>query len=640
VTLPPTTHPDPDPAAERFPDLGHGAGPAAAGGAPSRPSGRRPLRWAGAGAAVGVTVLGLAAGWLTWTALQARAELAAARTALPGVQAAVLVGAGTAGGQLAELSRHAARADDLTHDPVWSLAGAVPLVGSPVATVAGMTRSVHVLARQGLPDLARAADALHPARLLRGGGRLDVAALAAAEPSLATAAGSLRQQRDAVAALDPSWLGPVRTAHAQLLASLVSLAGTSRDAATAARVLPPMLGLGGPRRYFVAFQNPAEARGTGGLLDAYAIVVADHGAVRIERMGANTQLPPFSGEVADVDPAFADRYAALGGTSAWLEANVSPDFPDVARVWEAMWLKATGQQLDGAVALDPRALAAVLDGIGPVTAPVVGAVDARRIEPLVLHDQYLLTPLVAQRKSLMLGVGSAAADKLLGGGVSPSRLLPRLRDVASAGHVLVQSRHPAEQARLLGAGIGGAVDGTDRPFAQAVVVNAAGNKLDSWLDTSLRYQVTGCAAQARTVSITVTLRNDAPTTGLPPYMTVRSDRPPYPTVPGQNRSELNVLVTRGARLVGASLDGAPLLASGQDDTLPDTMAADAADTFLGQGEVAGRPAYWVDLETRPGGTHTMVLRLTEPASTRPPLLPRQTLVRGPEVTADVRACQG
>jgi hypothetical protein len=401
-----------------------------------------------------------------------------------------------------------------------------------------------------------------------------------------------------------------------------------------------MLGRSGPRRYFVAFQNPAEARGTGGLLDAYAIVLADHGAVRIERMGANTQLPPLAGEVTDVDPAFAARYAAVGGTTAWLEANVSPNFPDVARVWEAMWLEATGQQLDGAVALDPRALAAVLEGTGPVSAPVVGTVGARRIEPLVLHDQYVMTQLASQRKSLMLGIGSAAIDRLLRGGVSPRALLPGLREVAAAGHVLVQSRQPGEEAHLAAAGIGGAVDDTGRPFAQAVVVNAAGNKLDSWLGTSLHYAVTRCGTDARTVDVTVTLRNDAPASGLPSYMTVRSDRPPYPTVAGQNRSELQVLVPRGARLVGAKLDGAPLLLSGEDGVLPATIQADAADTFLGQAEVGGRPSYWLDLETRPGAAHSMVLTLTEPPSRQPPLLPRQTLVRTPDVTADVRACRG
>jgi hypothetical protein len=586
-------------------------------------------------------VLGVvaAAGWLAWTGQQARTELLAARSSLPAVQAAVLTGDGTAARQLEQLKQHAAAADDDTHDPVWSLAGALPLVGSPFATTAGLTRSVHSLAGQSLPALVRAADTLHPAQLLRGGGKLDVAGLAAATPALTEAAASLREQRDAVAQLDPSWFGAVAQAHSELLAQLVSLSDTSRDAASAATVLPPMLGLNGPRRYFVAFQNPAEARGTGGLLDAFAIVLADKGAVRIERMGANTQLPPFSGEVTGLDPAFVQRYAAVGGTGAWLEANVSPHFPDVAQAWEAMWFKATGQKLDGAVALDPRALSAVLAATGPVNAPVVGTVDAARIEPLVLRDQYVLPQLATQRKSLMLGVGAAAIDRLLGGGVSARQLLPNLRQVADSGHLMVHSRFAPEQARLLGAGISGAVAAGDEPFAQAVVVNAAGNKLDNWLDSSLHYGVTSCTAERRTVDVAVTLGNRAPA-GLPVYMTVRSDRPPYPTVTGQNRSELEVLVTKGATLVKATLDGAPLLSTPADGELPATIDADAADGFLGRAEVGGRPSYWIDLETRPGAAHTMVLTLQEPPSSEAPLLPRQNLVLAPKVSADLGSCGG
>ena len=602
------------------------------------PGRRRPRLWGGAGAALGVLA---AAGWLAWTGQQARAELLTARASLPAVQAAVLSGDGTAARRLEQLRQHAANADDDTHDLLWSFAGSLPLVGSPFATTSGLTRAVHVLAGQSLPALVSAADTLHPAKLLSGSGRLDVAGLAAATPALTRAAASLREQRDGVAQLDPSWFGPVATAQSQLLAQLVELTATSRDAASAAQLLPSMLGLDSPRRYFVAFQNPAEARGTGGLLDAFAIVLADKGAVRIERMGANTQLPPFSGEITDVDAAFAKRYAAVGGTSAWLEANVSPNFPDVGRAWEAMWFKATGQKLDGAVALDPRALSAVLAATGPVTAPVVGTVDAARIEPLVLRDQYTLPQFVAQptqRKSLMLGVGSATVNRLLGGGVSPTALLPSLRAVADAGHVLVHSRVPEEQARLVAAGISGAVDSGDRPFAQAVLVNAAGNKLDNWLDSSLRYAVTSCTPARRTVDVSVTVRNEAPRSGLPVYMTVRSDRPPYETVVGQNRSELEVLVTRGATLLGATLDGATLLPSSADGELPQTIDADAAAGFLSRADVGGRPSYWLDLETRPGATHTLVLKLAEPPSSLPPLLPRQNLVRSPSVTADAGSC--
>jgi hypothetical protein len=583
----------------------------------------------------------LATAWLVWTAGQAKAQLTQARAALPAVRAAVLTGDGKAAGQLEALRRHAVAADDLTHDPVWAIAGAVPWIGDPVATTSGLTRTVRTLAEQSLPDLARVADTVHPAQLLRGGGSLDVAGLAKAAPAVAQVATSLQGQRDAVSELAPSWYGPVASARAELLDQLTSLADVSRDGATAARLVPPMLGLNGTRRYFVAFQNPAEQRGTGGLLDAFAIVVADHGSIRVERTGSNMQLPAFTGDVADAVPHLDQQYLEGGAATDWLEANASPNFPDTASVWEAMWTKATGQQLDGALALDPRALGAVLAATGPVSAPVVGQVDSGRIEQLVLHDQYSMPGLqssVASRKSLMLGVGTAVMDAVLHGNASPGKLLPGLQTAAEQGHIQLHSRVPAEQTQLEAARIAGAVDTGTRPFAQAVVENAAGNKLDSWLTSTLGYRVTRCTADHREVVLTVTLRNDAPTSGLPEYVTVRSDKPQNATAPSQNRTDLQILVTQGATLLEAHLDGAPMLFTSADGKLPDTIPDDAADVIMVPQSVAGRPAYALELELVPGKPRTVTLRLSEPPTTLGPLLPLQPMVKTPTATADLGAC--
>jgi hypothetical protein len=596
---------------------------------------RRRTLWASIGLLV--AVFGVEA-WLGWTARQARAELLAARNELPAVRTAVMAGDGSAAARLQRVRKHADAADDLTHDLVWSMVAGVPGLGTPAATTQGLTRAVRGVADTGMPALVDAADVVHPAKLLTGGGRLDVAGLAAAGPALERATGALTFERDAVNRLDGSWLATVADARAALLDELVSLTDTSRDATSAAKLVPPMLGLNGPRRYFVAFQNPAEARGTGGLVDAFAIVLADHGKVTIERTGPHDQLPAFPGEITAVSDEYYNRYAAAGGTSEWINANMSPHFPDAAIAWQQMWLKATGQQLDGAIALDPRALAAALTATGPVTAPVVGSVDAARIESLVLHDQYVLPQLAAQRKTLMLGVGSAVIDALLKGHVSAKVLLPSLQGVARQGHILVESRVPVEEQQLVSAGISGAVDTTARPFAEAVAVNSAGNKLDSWLGSSLDYKVEQCTSASRTVSVTVTLHNGAPTSGLPQYVTVRSDSPDYAVVPGQNRIELQVLTTKGASLTGATLDGLELLPEPAAGTLPTTMSLDSAATFLHTAPTGGKPAYWLDLEVKPGASRTMVLKLNEPPSSQAPLLPVQPLVIPPSVTAELGAC--
>jgi hypothetical protein len=228
---------------------------------------------------------------------------------------------------------------------------------------------------------------------------------------------------------------------------------------------------------------------------------------------------------------------------------------------------------------------------------------------------------------------------LLNGGAKPQVLISGLSDVTRAGHVYLHSVHDNEQAQLLDDGLAGAVSTTPGPFAQAVIVNAAGSKLDSWLTQKLTYRVEKCTSSERLVTLTVALRNDAPKTGLPDYVTIRSDFPPVPVPKGQNRLDLQVLVTRGAKLISSTLDGVALTDSPADGTLPEELPDGPSPVFLDTAQTLGRPAYGVDLEMPPGGiTRTLVLHLQEPPSTAEPLLPVQTMVKPAQVDVDLSSC--
>ncbi|MBL8931474.1 MAG: DUF4012 domain-containing protein [Kineosporiaceae bacterium] len=605
---------------------------------------RKPARLVLAGAA-GVALVGLAAvGWLAWTAREARAELLAARAELGPLRTEVLAGDATVTQRITRLQHHAAAAHEATDDPVWTVVAAVPWLGGPIATVRGMTEAVDAVAAQSVPALAAAATGVHPARLLDKGS-LDVAGLAEAAGPLRAADESLRAERDRVAQLSPGWLSAVSEAHTELLEQLRTLSRITTSARTASELAPSMLGKDGARRYFVAFQNPAEARGTGGLLDAFAIVRAEQGRVVVERTGANTQLPQLPESITGIDETFLERYGPEGATSLWLNANLSPHFPEVGAAWLAMWQSATGQELDGAVALDPAALADVLRATGPVTAPVVGTVGADRIEKLVLLEQYQRADLAAERKQLMLGVGVAAMDAILTGKAPARELVPGLDAAARGRHLLLFSATAGEQSVLERSGLAGAVPDTGKPFAQAVVINAAGNKLDTWLSQTLAYQVQHCAPAGRQVSVSVSLTNSVPRKGLPEYVTVRSDKPLYDTKVGQNRVGLEVLVTRGSHLEGAMLDGVPVMAAPPEGDLPSRLpdggvVGNGRDSgFITETTTAGRPSFGMNLEIEPGARRTLVLQLREPAGVGgSPLLPVQAMVNPPTATADVSAC--
>ena len=579
-----------------------------------------------------------AAAWLGWTAVKARRELEAARTGVQQVQAAWLAGDKAAGDvRLASVQSAADRARALTHDPVWAVASRIPLAGQPIRTSQGLTEAVQRLASTALPQLSVAAD-LQPGQLMTATGTVDVARLAKAAAPLSAAAESLDEVQASVAALPPSWIPAVAGARRTLLDQMVPAARSTRAVAAAARTVPPMLGVSGTRRYFVGFQNPAETRGTGGLLDAFAIITADHGHVTMTRVGANAQLPELPAVVPGVSAEYVQRYGGGGALELWVNSNLSPDFPEVARAWSAMWQAATGERVDGAVALDPMALREILRATGPIPVPRVGSVDADQILSLVFTRQYTLSADVTQRKGVMLGVGTAAVRALLSGRGDRGQVLKGLTAAADAGHVLLYSANLDEQQTLDDAGLSGAVPATAAPFAEAVVVNAAGSKLDTYLDVRTDYTVTTCTASERSVIVTVTLTNNAPDGGLPEYVTRREDKPvPAPPL-GENRVNLQVLLTRSATVSTATLDGAPLPLSAPTGKLPTSIAGGDAG-FLDQGIQAEHPSYGLELELPIGKPRTITMHVSEPPSASAPIIRAQPMIRTVVTRADVSACR-
>jgi hypothetical protein len=118
--------------------------------------------------------------------------------------------------------------------------------------------------------------------------------------------------------------------------------------------------------------------------------------------------------------------------------------------------------------------------------------------------------------------------------------------------------------------------------------------------------------------VTITLTNTAPAAGLPPYVTARGDTRSYPVKPGDNRLEVSYLATQGAEMQAVTVAGQPGTAS--------------------IGVEHGHPVYTVDLELPQGTSRTIVLHLSEPASTATPIVLRQPLVRPLHVTVDDAVC--
>jgi len=551
---------------------------------------------------------GLCLAWLVVTALLARRDLMALRseaTELGGQLRVADVRGATATAEA--MSNHARRAHRLTGGPIWAVAGRIPGIGEPVTTVRGITFAADDLGSHALPALVAAGRQLDGGALRGPDGRVVVERLRGMMPGIAAAAASIDRSARGVEGLPShTWFHSIDGARARVLTELGQLSGTVRVAEQTGNLLPRMLGADRPRRYFLAFQNDAEARGTGGLPGAFAIVRAEDGRIQFERFLNDGALAGVSAPVN-----LGRDYEALYGNTAserlYVNSNLSAHFPYAAAIWAAMWQRKTGQTLDGALAVDPVALSYLLEVTGPAAAPDGTQITAANVVEMTQNSSYRRFGRDNDgRKKFLLDVASAVAARITGARGNPGGLVKALVRAADERRLLVWSADPATQIDLERTPVAGAIPRTTDAYAGMWVVNEGGNKLDYYLDRSLTWERSGCGP-TRTVTVTLRLQNSVPPEAVSPWIAERSDKHPYPIRPGDNRVSIYYAATNGALLDSVDLDGRP--------------------TFAGSAFERGHPLFTVDVELPQRQSRTVVLHLTEPQTPNMPLVLRQPLVR-------------
>lgn len=564
---------------------------------------------------------------MTVRGLLAQRHLAAARLGITRLRADLVTGDAVAvDRQVADLRDQTGAARRLTSDPGWRAAAALPFAGPSLRTAAGLAAAADDLATGPLPTVVGTVTGLR-ARLRSPTGGIDLAQLLAARAPLAQASSEVERERAAVARLPARGvIGPVAAGRATLARQLDALSGSLGTAAAAAALAPPMLGADGPRHYFVAFQTNAEARGTGGLVGVFALVTADHGALHLDSLHSDGDLPLFPAPVVDLGPDFAQQWGATYATRLVVNANVSPHFPDAAAIWTAMWQQHTGQRVDGVVGLDPQALANLLAAVGPVRLPDGGQVSADNVVALTERDAYArFAGDVPGRKAYLSDLARAVFDHLATSRGAPGPLLSALGRSVGERRLLVASSRPDEQAQLGRLPVGGALSEAPGPFALAVVNDIGGGKMGYYLHRQVRYDVTGCRrtpAVPVTSTITVRLGLQVPAGPLPDYVVTRADQHTGDPPRGSARYEVSVYASVGARLAGFELDSAP--------------------TGVRVGQEHGHPVASFDVELVPGEARSVTVHLAEPDVVADPGLaatvPVQPLVVPEQVAARRTLC--
>jgi Protein of unknown function (DUF4012) len=315
-------------------------------------------------------------------------------------------------------------------------------------------------------------------------------------------------------------------------------------------------GLDAPKRYLVVSQNPAELRGTGGIWGAYSIVTLDGGRVRISRTRPTRELRSFpAGRVPSPNEDYARNYDQWGGAGSWNNLNLTPDFPAAAQAALANYRIGEGQRLDGVVTVDPFAVRDLLAVTGPVTLPNGVRVDARNAVAMMTNRAYRLLPNNAERKELVGAVAAVALDRFLSMGGRGVLRMRQLVDMVAAGHLRLYATDPSIQEGLGVLGADGAVEETPSgEDAFGVIVNSgSGSKVDAFATQTVAYDVQLGDAGDSIANATITIENEAPTTGQPKYVIG-----PYleGTSPGDQIPLTSVWCHAPCELAEAARDGA------------------------------------------------------------------------------------
>jgi len=317
--------------------------------------------------------------------------------------------------------------------------------------------------------------------------------------------------------------------------------------------LPELAGFDRPKRYMISFQNSAEARGTGGILGAYAIIEINRGKLTVVRASSNVGLQHLS----TLPVKHSDEYFELYGNNPgiWQNANLSPHLPYGALNYLELWRLQTTEELDGFIATDPIALSYFLNAVGTVTLPDGFQITSENVVEETLKTAYKRyeTDNMA-RKEFLITIMKSTFDELLAGKFNFRKMPEALSKSIEDNRFLLFVTNKETQIENERTRLAGSLKEEVNNEYRVVIQNTDASKLDYYLDREVDIETLTCSPNP-TTQVTVYLKNRVVNAqNLPPYVLTRADKgKPKELVTGQHRFKVFIYGPYKSELIGGSL---------------------------------------------------------------------------------------
>jgi hypothetical protein len=381
-------------------------------------------------------------------------------------------------------------------------------------------------------------------------------------------------------------------------------------------VFLPILANEKPRTWFIANQNLAESRGTGGILGSFAIVKVAGGKAELLLAGSDQDLDKLGPVNFSALP--DDLRNAWGVEPAnWRDLNASRHFGYFAQQISDTF--APKVKLDGVVAIGQGTVEDLIAATGPIKVDGV-ELNSQTARDFLATGVYARFENVRQKNNWLQKLIVALFAKLKKSELNIPALWDHLQQQSYPSDALGWSKDARVQQVFEAENVSGSVKQKMGPDVYVSLNNGAANKLDAYLEVQTSYQLSACGQttvfglQGREASVSVNFTNKAPS-GLPKY--VAAVNPSYVGVKyktGTNRTLVSIYAPIGASQKNFTLGSEPIFASEAFDR--------------------GHPVWTFDLLLAPGKSQTLVLNWIEPIAdstnediqTRPHLVAPLTFV--------------
>jgi hypothetical protein len=429
-----------------------------------------------------------------------------------------------AGERLQQAARHLTSADSTLTSWFVAPARILPLVGPNIEAVESLAREAGDVARV----TSAAADAADVDELRFVDGRLDPEAVSDMEEPLEETVDALDGLVTTVDTSDSPWLAaPLGERLERLQGQLDDALPDAELALSTVRIAPDMLGASAPRRYLVLFTTPVEARGRTGFPGNFAELLIQDGQLSMPRFGRISELEqggtPGPQRRLTGPPDYLARYGRFDLTTTWRNLTMGADFPSVAVAIKELYPQSGGQPIDGVIAVDPVGLAELLRYTGDVAIPgLPEPLTPDNTAAFLMLNQYVEFTDVSERVDILEEVARTTFERLTSADLpSPGDLAEQLDPVVDGGHIQAMTFDTVEFLFLQTYGLSGSMSEVREGHDLLAVTssNAAGSKIDLFLERQLAYDVTWDPDTGRVSgTVTATLTNGAPASGLPDYV--------------------------------------------------------------------------------------------------------------------------